>query len=460
MFLKNPRLLFKSNSFKLITLYTILFVLSSLVINIYIYTVISSFIYEQSRSEIVEDLDDLAEIYKDEGVEAFKLEIFEDEEDPFLVRLTGRGNEADILRVPGGWEDFDARELGPGEGTGDREWMYVREGEDDAYETTSLTLSDGSILQIGQAISEREDLLKKIRNVYLFAIIPVILIAYLGGLFVADRALNPIRQLINTLDSIVSKAKIDQRVPVRNEDRLNDELISLFNAMLDKIETLMNGMRSVLDNVAHDLRTPMTRLRGTAEMALEAGQDGDTLREALSDCIEESERILIMLNTLMDVSEAETGAMKLNLEEMNVAPVIGDVVDLYGYVAEEKGVSVHAGFPDELYLTADRSRIRQVLANLLDNAIKYTPSGGRIDIEASRREKEVEITVKDTGVGISEDELDNIWDRLYRGDKSRSERGLGLGLSLVKAVVGAHRGHVEVLSKPGAGSVFSVYLPL
>ena len=460
MFLKNPRLLFKSNSFRLMTLYTILFVLCSLVINIYIYTIISSFIYEQSRSEIVEDLDDLAEIYKDEGVEAFKVEIFEDEEDPFLVRLTGRGNEADILRVPGGWEDFDKAELGPGAGTVDREWVYVREGDDDAYETTSLTLSDGSVLQLGQTISEREDLLKKIRNIFLFAIIPIILVAYLGGLFVADRALNPIRQLINTLNSIVAKTKIDMRVPVRNEDKLNDELISLFNTMLDKIETLMNGMRSVLDNVAHDLRTPMTRLRGTAEMALEAGQDGDMLREALSDCIEESERILIMLNTLMDVSEAETGAMKLNLEEMNVAPVIGDVVDLYGYVAEEKGVTVHAGFPEELYLIADRSRIRQVLANLLDNAIKYTPSGGRINIEASRREKEVMITVQDTGIGISDDELDNIWDRLYRGDKSRSERGLGLGLSLVKAVVGAHRGHVEVLSTPGAGSVFSVYLPL
>ena len=458
MFLRNPRLLFKSNSFRLITLYTILFVLSSLVINIYIYTVISSFIYEQSRSEIEEDLDDLAEIYTDEGVEAFKVEIFEDEEDPFLVRLTGRGNEADILRVPGGWVDFDAAGLGPG--TVDREWVYVGEGEDDAYETTSLTLSDGSVLQLGQTISEREDLLKRIRNIYLFAIIPIILIAYLGGLFVADRALNPIRQLINTLNSIVAKTKIDMRVPVRNEDKLNDEIIALFNTMLDKIETLMNGMRSVLDNVAHDLRTPMTRLRGTAEMAIQSGQDGETLREALSDCIEESERILIMLNTLMDVSEAETGAMKLNLEEMNVAPVIGDVVDLYGYVAEEKGVTVHAGFPEELYLTADRSRIRQVLANLLDNAIKYTPSGGSINIEASRREKEVRITVQDTGIGISDDELDNIWDRLYRGDKSRSQRGLGLGLSLVRAIVGAHRGHVEVLSKPGAGSVFSVYLPL
>ena len=457
MFLKNPKLLMKSSSFRLITWYTILFVLSSLVINIYIYTVISSFIYEQSRSEVEEDLHDLAEIYQDDGVEAFEVETFEDEEDPFLVRLVREQDDVDILRVPGDWEDFDERELETGAEAG--EYVYVREGTEDAYEVTSLRLEDGSVLQIGQTIAEREDLLRKIRNHYLFAIIPIILIAYVGGLFIADRALNPIRQLINTLNSIVSKAKLDTRVPVRKEDKLNDELISLFNTMLDKIEALMNGMRSVLDNVAHDLRTPMTRLRGTAEMALENGEDAGALREALSDCIEESERILIMLNTLMDVSEAETGAMKLNFEIINVAPVIDDVVDLYGYVAEEKGVSVRAGFPEELFLTADRSRIRQVLANLLDNAIKYTPSGGRIDIEASRTDKEVEITIKDTGVGISEDELDNIWDRLYRGDKSRSQRGLGLGLSLVKAIVGAHRGRVEVSSKPGLGSVFSVHLP-
>ena len=328
MFLKNPNLLFKSSGFRLMTWYTVLFVLSSLVINIYIYTVISSFIYEQSRSEIEEDLYDLAEIYQTGGVEAFELEVFEDEEDPFLVRLSTRQEDADILRVPGGWEDFDERELEKDTGPG--EYVYVREGEDDAYEIMSLTLVDGSVLQIGQTIAEREDLLRRIRNHYLFATIPIILIAYVGGLLIADRALNPIRQLINTLNSIVSKAKLDMRVPVRREDRLNDELISLFNTMLDKIETLMNGMRSVLDNVAHDLRTPMTRLRGTAEMALASGGDEDALREALSDCIEESERILIMLNTLMDVSEAETGAMSLNLEVINVAPVIDDVVDLYG----------------------------------------------------------------------------------------------------------------------------------
>ncbi|HLF87138.1 MAG TPA: ATP-binding protein [Nitrospiria bacterium] len=460
MFLKNPKLLLKSSSFRLITLYTLFFILSSLAINIYAYTVISSFIYEQSRKEIEEDLDDFAEMYTVEGLEALRADVFEDEDEPFLVRLIGNQGNALVLRVPRDWEGFNIEQLQESRFSNKREWNFLKgEDNENEFEITSLGLSDGTTLQVGQKIDVREDLLKRIRKTYLIAIIPIILFAYLGGIFIADRALNPIRQLINTLNSIVTGGKIDVRVPVHQTDKVHGELISLFNTMMDKIENLMNGMRNILDNVAHDLRTPMTRLRGTAEVALLSEQNGDVLREALSDCVEESERTLIMLNTLMDVSEAETGAMKLNPEEINVAPLIEDVVELYDYVAEEKGVSVFRGLPKELYLTADRNWIRQVLANLIDNAIKYTPAGGRIDIEACRKEKEIIITFKDTGIGIPYEELDRIWDRLYRGDKSRSQRGLGLGLSLVKAIVGAHGGYVKVSSEPGAGSVFSVYFP-
>ena len=461
MFLKNPKLLFKSNSFRLITWYTVFFVLSSLAVNIYAYTVISSFIYEQSRSEVGEDIEELRDIYQESGLEALEVEVFEDENDPFIVRLAEPEGNTLLLRIPEDWEGINLEQLDQSIYTREKEWAYLTDsGFEDQIEIATLGVSDGRILQIGQAIEAREDLLSSIRRVYLFALIPIVVVAYLGGLFVADRALSPIRELINTLNSIVESAKMDVRVPVPQSDRLHQELISLFNKMLEKIEGLVYGMRNVLDIVSHDLRTPMTRLRGTAEVALASEHNGDLLREALVDCIEESERILIMLNTLMDVSEAETGAMKLNPERMNVAPLIDDIVDLYDYVAEEKGISVQTGFPEEIYLTADRNRLRQVLANLLDNAIKYTPSGGKVEIEARQEEKEVKITVRDTGVGISDQELDSIWDRLYRGDKSRSQRGLGLGLSLVKAIVGAHRGYVEVLSKPGAGSVFSVHLPV
>lgn len=246
--------------------------------------------------------------------------MFEDQNDPFIVRLAGAEGNTILLRIPEDLSDINLERLDETVYSQEKEWGYLRDsGIEDKIEIASLGVSDGSILQIGQVIDAREDLLSSIRRVYIFALIPIILLAYLGGLFVADRALGPVRQLINTLHSIVENTKMDLRVPVPETDKLYNELISLFNTMLDRIETLINGMRNVLDNVAHDLRTPMTRLRGTAEVALGSEQNEDLLREALIDCIEESERILIMLDTLMDVSEAETGAMKLNPEKLNVA---------------------------------------------------------------------------------------------------------------------------------------------
>jgi signal transduction histidine kinase len=207
------------------------------------------------------------------------------------------------------------------------------------------------------------------------------------------------------------------------------------------------------------LRTPITRLRGTAEIALHGEQNIDAIREALLDCLEESERVLVMLNTLMDISEAETGTMKLDWEEVDLVSLINEATDLYSYVAEEKKISVRTFLPKELYLTADPNRLRQVLSNLIDNAVKYTTSSGSIDIEAFQKDQQVGITIKDTGIGIPPEEVPRIWDRLYRGDKSRSQRGIGLGLSLVKAIVQAHRGQVEVSSTANRGSSFTVYIP-
>ena len=151
--------------------------------------------------------------------------------------------------------------------------------------------------------------------------------------------------------------------------------------------------------------------------------------------------------------------MKLNPEEINLPYLINEVVDLYGYIAEDKKILIETHMPKELYITADANRLRQVLSNLLDNALKYTPSGGKIDMEAFRKDRQVGITIKDTGIGIPPEEIPKIWDRLYRVDKSRSQSGIGLGLSLVKAVVQAHKGHVEVSSKPREGSSFTVFIP-
>ena len=167
-----------------------------------------------------------------------------------------------------------------------------------------------------------------------------------------------------------------------------------------------------------------------------------------------------MLKALMDISEAETGVMKLARERVDLVPLLEDVADLYRMVAEEKSIVLSLSLPLALAVEGDRGRLRQVFANILDNAVKYTPSGGRVSVEASEKEGQAVIGVSDTGPGIPPEELPHIWDRLYRGDKSRSQPGLGLGLSLVRAVLKAHGGSVEASSRPGGGSRFTVFLPV
>jgi signal transduction histidine kinase len=200
-------------------------------------------------------------------------------------------------------------------------------------------------------------------------------------------------------------------------------------------------------------------LRGIAEVALQPSAEPGTVRDALADCIEESERILSMLNTLMDITEAETGMMKLQCKRVDLCQLAREVCELYQYVAEEKKIAIETDLPSPCEASVDPTRIRQVFANLLDNAIKYTPEGGHVTIRVSCEPHNAMATFRDSGIGIPEEERDKIWQRLYRGDKSRSQRGLGLGLSLVKAVVQAHGGSVTVTSVLNKGSEFTIRLP-
>jgi signal transduction histidine kinase len=161
----------------------------------------------------------------------------------------------------------------------------------------------------------------------------------------------------------------------------------------------------------------------------------------------------------MDISEAETGLMKLDLQPVRLDEVVRDAIELFEFVAQEKQIIVTTALSSDLVVRADRNRLRQVLVNLLDNAIKYSASGGRVEISAEARADEVMIMVTDTGTGIPAEEIPRIWERLYRGDKSRSQRGLGLGLSLVRAIIKAHGGRIEVRSTVGKGSSFVIHLP-
>jgi signal transduction histidine kinase len=318
-----------------------------------------------------------------------------------------------------------------------------------------------TLRQLDPGDFHRQSVYDHFNKVFWRLVAPILLLGLAGGLFLTYSALRPIRRLVRTVGEIVDTGEMSRRVPATTGRGEMNELVRMFNRMLDRNETLIQGMHRSLDNTAHDLRTPMTRLRSGAEFALGHPDDLNGLREALADCLEESDRVLTMLNTLMDVAEAETGVMRLERQPVEVRALVDRVVDLYQFVAEENHATLRTDVPEDLTVSGDRARLEQVLANLVDNAIKYgKPTHNRITIRGLREdENTVVIRVADQGTGIPQDEQPRIWDRLYRGDRSRSRRGLGLGLNFVRAIVEAHDGTVAVESTPGEGSTFTLRLP-
>ena len=338
--------------------------------------------------------------------------------------------------------------------------LYQHGVVEDAAVRVSTSITSDLTLEVASAANPWKRIGKPVTFVVLSVLTCCLLIGIAGGVILTNRALRPVAALASTARTVIQSGDLSRRVEVHGGGGGElDELASLVNRMLESNQALVRSMREALDNVAHDLRTPLTRLRGIAEVALRA-EDPAQAPEALADCIEESERALVMLRTLMDISEAEAGIMKLNLGPVELRALARETVDLYEQVADEAGValSLLPGLP--VTTTADGTRIRQALANLVDNAVKYTPRGGRVEIEVAKTEGEAQIRVRDTGRGIPAEAIGRIWDRLFRVDSSRAERGLGLGLSLVRAIAVAHQGRVAVESTPGRGSSFLLSLPL
>jgi heavy metal sensor kinase len=439
-------------------------ILLSVVLFLVAYLLLYRAVQERDREVVRAQLEIYRAWYMEGGLPALSTRFLQQEgsgRETFFVRVLGAEGAALFASAPkeAGKLDLDQLERLPPNEALALVWRTLPADErSKGWLVATERLPDGSWLQVGKTTEALSALLGQFGTIFGWVVLIALLLGIAGGAWLARRTLAPIRQLINTVENVITTGRMSERMPLRQTNDEIARLARLFNDMLEKNETLIRRMREALDNVAHDLRTPLTRLRGVAELALQGEPDAKTCRDALLDTMEESDRVLTMLNTLMDISEAETGLMKLDRQAFPLAELVGEVVELFQFVVEEKNITVTANIPPGLQVVADRNRLRQVLVNLLDNAIKYTPKGGRVEISAEARSDEVTVTVKDTGAGIPGEEIPRIWERLYRGDKSRSQRGLGLGLSLVRAIINAHNGRIEVQSDVGKGSSFIVHV--
>ncbi|HOL06169.1 MAG TPA: HAMP domain-containing sensor histidine kinase [Syntrophorhabdaceae bacterium] len=288
-------------------------------------------------------------------------------------------------------------------------------------------------------------------------LIIVLSISTLIGWLMAKRALTGV-EIISQATTAIARGALGTRVPISTRNDEIDRLASNFNSMVERIESLIKDMKETNDNIAHDLKSPITRMRGIAELTL-GSEASKEFQQMASTVIEECDRLLSIINTMLAISETEAGITSLRLEEVDIELLIRDLLDLFDPLIEDKSLSVNLHISGPKSIQADKQKIQRVLSNVLDNAIKFTPQGGSIMISVTGKDNEVQIVLRDTGIGIPEDELPHIFDRFFRGERSRSTPGSGLGLSLAHAFVSAHNGRITVKSMPEGGSEFTIILP-
>ncbi len=294
---------------------------------------------------------------------------------------------------------------------------------------------------------------------YFGASLAILIVLSTGvGWFMAKRALSGVEEVTRAAVDITNGA-LDRRVPVRGRQDEIDLLAETFNTMVERIQDLIGQMSEITENIAHDLRSPITRMRGIAEIAL-TGKTSDEEHVAMAGIIvEECDRLLGMINAMLDISEAESGLMKLDAQNVDLAILLRDVCDLFQPLAEDRSIAIAIESPESASVPGDLKKLQRVFSNLVDNALKYTPTGGSVAITIEEKTNYTVVTVKDTGSGIPEQDLQHIFDRFFRGEKSRSAAGNGLGLSLAQAFVLIHGGTITAANVPGQGSQFAVILP-
>jgi signal transduction histidine kinase len=446
--------LLRTSTFRLAIFYFGLFALSTFAVLglIYWQTVVYS---DQQTGETIEaEITGLSEQYRSLGLSGL-VQVIEERSTPergssmlyLLTDANGRTIAGNLSRWPDAHIDPDG-------------WMRFRlDASDDQpahrhlAQATSFLLSGGFQLLVGRDLAERQQFQARITAALAWSAALTLALGLVGGAIASRGSLRRI-EIINRAAAGIMAGEISRRIPVSTGGDEFDRLAGNLNAMLDRIERLMAGMREVTDNIAHDLRSPLGRLRNRIETALLETPSLESYRGALRHSIEDADRLLSTFSALLDIAEVEAGAPRAAMERLDLTALVTGLAELYEPAAEEAGLRLRENLPTSVILIrGNRQLLSRALANVIENAFKYTPAGGSVSVTLQAEAGMARVVIADSGPGIPEEARERVFDRFYRLEASRTTPGNGLGLSLVRAAARLHQGDVTLAdADPDAAS--------
>jgi len=459
----NGKSFFRTVTFRLTLRYAVLFAVLSAAAFGLVYVMLASRLGGQMDERLHNSAKEFRALYLSHGLDALKAEFDREAQSNGIKTVFFRllSNEGKTLAVSdlSAWRGLEAKPTAATISEKESFRTLSLPGRRHTVRVVSTKLQDGSVLQLGHSLKDDETLLERYRETFGWALAVMVTCGVIMGWLLARRAMAGVQRVTQTATQI-GQGDLARRVPPGNEGAEIEQLARAFNDMLGRIQSLVAELKDVTNNIAHDLRSPITRLRGIAETTLTGPADMAAYREMAGAVVEESDRLVEMINTMLEIAQADSGMLALPDRPVDIGDVVRRACELFEPVAQDKGVHFESGVPTEtLMTTGDISRLQRAIANLIDNALKFTSAPGRVRVTVGGDESHVNVTVEDSGIGIDADSLRHIFDRFYRADPSRSTQGNGLGLPLARSIVRAHGGDIHVTSRPGEGSVFAIVLP-
>ncbi|MFC0875783.1 sensor histidine kinase [Saccharicrinis sp. FJH2] len=343
----------------------------------------------------------------------------------------------------------------------EKNYLFVKEGSvQEPYievRVGYVWLPDGEILVGGISLKENLLFMQQIRSLIIVFLALSVVIGGALGFFLAKKSMKDVTRITKAVNDI-QKGNLSLRVKGNSTSEEINNLTDSFNNMLHRIEELIREQKQLTDDIAHDLRSPVTGIRGLSEAGLkEQGDQTETFGQIISEC----DRLIYMVNSTLEISEIETGVFINQQSTFNLFNLLIKAVDIFTPVAEDKGIEIKTNFSiDNIELTGNINLIQRAISNIIDNAIKFTKTGGTIFIEYYILGDKVIISIRDSGIGIAKEEQERIFDKFYKVDKSRNTLGNGMGLSIARAYINLHNGNIKLDSETGKGTTFKIELPL